>query len=70
MGDVFGGRSSKSYAHFLVLSKGSFCVISSMLYLAEDRRYLSQSAAENLRTEYKNLSQSIGALASKLRSQQ
>jgi len=40
-----------------------------MLYLAEDRRYLSQSAAENLRTEYKNLSQSIGALASKLRSQ-
>jgi hypothetical protein len=34
------------------------------------RRYLAKSAAERLRPEYKDLSKSIGALASKLRSQQ
>ena len=38
--------------------------------LAEDRRYIDKSASERLRTEYKDLSKSIGALASKLRSQQ
>jgi len=65
----FERRTKKDFAHFLDLSKGSSGEVRSMLYLAEDRRYLSQSAAENLRTEYKNLSQSIGALASKLRSQ-
>jgi four helix bundle protein len=66
----FERRTKKDFAHFLDLSKGSSGEVRSMLYLAEDRRYLSQSAAENLRTEYKDLSQSIGALASKLRSQQ
>jgi four helix bundle protein len=65
----FERRTKKDFAHFLDLSKGSSGEVRSMLYLAEDRRYLSQSAAENLRTEYKDLSQSIGALASKLRSQ-
>jgi four helix bundle protein len=61
----FERRTKKDFAHFLDLSRGSSGEVRSMLYLAEDRRYLSQSAAENLRTEYKNLSQSIGALASK-----
>jgi four helix bundle protein len=65
----FERRTKKDFAHFLDLSKGSSGEVRSMLYLAEDRRYLSQSATENLRTEYKDLSQSIGALASKLRSQ-
>ena len=64
----FERRTKKDFAHFLDLSKGSSGEVRSMLYLAEDRRYLSQSAAENLRTEYKDLSKSIGALASKLRS--
>jgi hypothetical protein len=41
-----------------------------MLYLAEDRRYIDKSFAERLRADYKDLSKSIGALASKLRSQQ
>jgi hypothetical protein len=41
-----------------------------MLYLAEDRSCLSKSLAERLRADYKDLSKSIGALASKLRSQQ
>jgi hypothetical protein len=40
-----------------------------MLYLSEDRRYIDKSAAERLRSEFKDLSKSIGALASKLRSQ-
>ena len=66
----FERRTKIDFAHFLDLSKGSSGEVRSMLYLAEDRRYLSQSAAEGLRTEYKDLSQSIGALASKLRSQQ
>ena len=67
----FERRTKKDFAHFLDLSKGSSGEVRSMLYLAEDRRYLSQSAAENLRTEYKDqdLTKSIGALASKLRSQ-
>ena len=65
----FERRTKKVFAHFLDLSKGSSGEVRSMLYLAEDRRYLSQSAAENLRTEYKDLTKSIGALASKLRSQ-
>ena len=65
----FVRQSKKDFAHFLDLSMGSSGEVRSMLYLAEDRRYLSQSADENLRTEYKDLSKSIGALASKLRSQ-
>jgi hypothetical protein len=41
-----------------------------MLYLAEGRRYLAKSTAKRLCPEYKDLSQSIVALASKLRAQQ
>jgi hypothetical protein len=39
-----------------------------MLYLAEDRKYLTLASAEQLRSSYKRLSSSIGSLASKLRS--
>ena len=66
----FERRTKKDFAHFLDLAKGSAGEVRSMLYLAEDRRYLAKSAAERLRSEYKDLSKSIGALASKLRSQQ
>ena len=66
----FERRTKKDFAHFLDLSKGSSGEVRSMLYLAEDRRYLAKSAAERLRPEYKDLSKSTGALASKLRSQQ
>jgi len=62
----FERRTKKDFAHFLDLSKGSSGEVCSMLYLAEDRLYVEKSSAENLRTEYKNLSQSIGSLASKL----
>ena len=66
----FERRTKKDFAHFLDLSKGSSGEVRSMLYLSEDRRYIDKSAAERLRSEYKDLSKSIGALASKLRSQQ
>ena len=66
----FERRTKKDFAHFLDLSKGSSAEVRSMLYLAEDRRYIEKTSAERLRAEYKDLSQSIGALASKLRSQQ
>ena len=66
----FERRTKKDFAHFLDLSKGSSGEVRSMLYLAEDRRYIDKSASERLRSEYKDLSKSIGALASKLRSQQ
>ena len=66
----FERRTKKDFAHFLDLSKGSSGEVRSMLYLAEDRRYIDKSFAERLRVDYKDLSKSIGALASKLRSQQ
>ena len=65
----FERRTKKDFAHFLDLSKGSSGEVRSMLYLAEDRRYIDKSLAERLRSDYKDLSKSIGALASKLRSQ-
>jgi four helix bundle protein len=70
LAEGFERRTKKDFAHFLNLSKGSSGEVRSMLYLAEDRRYIEKTSAEGLRTEYKDLSQSIGALASKLRSQQ
>lgn len=39
----------------------------SMLYLGEDRSYVTAKAAEPLRIDYKDLSKSIGALAASLR---
>jgi len=63
----FERRTKKDFAHFLDLSKGSAGEVRSMLYLAEDRKYLSPAEAQNLRESYKKLSASIGALASKLR---
>ena len=60
---------AEGFAHFLDLSKGSSGEVRSMLYLAEDRHYIVKSYAERLRSDYKDLSKSIGALASKLRSQ-
>ena len=66
----FERRTKKDFAHFLDLAKGSAGEVRSMLYLAEDRRYIDKSFAERLRVDYKDLSKSIGALASKLRSQQ
>jgi hypothetical protein len=38
-----------------------------MLYLGEDRSYITAKVAEALRADYKDLSKSIGALAASLR---
>jgi four helix bundle protein len=66
----FERRTKKDFAHFLDLAKGSAGEVRSMLYLSGDRNYITEKSAEQLRSEYKDLSKSIGALASKLRSQQ
>jgi four helix bundle protein len=66
----FERRTKKDFAHFLDLAKGSAGEVRSMLYLGEDRKYIGEKSSGHLRSEYKDLSKSIGALASKLRSQQ
>jgi hypothetical protein len=38
-----------------------------MLYLGEDRGYITAKASDPLRGDYKDLSKSIGALAASLR---
>ncbi len=63
----FERRTKKDFAHFLDLSKGSSGEARSMLYLAEDRNYVSPPVAQELRSLYEQLSSSIGALASRLR---
>jgi four helix bundle protein len=63
----FERRTKKDFAHFLDLAKGSAGEVRSMLYLSQDRKYLSGMIATDLRTRYEQLSTSIGALASKLR---
>jgi four helix bundle protein len=63
----FERRTKKDFAHFLDVAKGSGGEVRSMLYLGEDRGYITVKAAEPLRSEYKDLSQSIGALAASLR---
>lgn len=63
----FERRTKKDFAHFLDLSKGSAGEVRSMLYLAEDRRYILPDTALTLRSSYERLSTSIGALASRLR---
>ena len=63
----FERRTRKDFAHFLDLSKGSAGEVRSMLYLAENRKYVSSAVADKLRARYEQLSASIGALASRLR---
>lgn len=64
----FERRTKKDFAHFLDLSKGSAGEVRSMLYLAEDRKYVPKETATELRLRFERLSWSIGSLASKLRS--
>ena len=63
----FERRTRKDFAHFLDLSNGSAGEVRSMLYLAEDRKYVSPAVADKLRARYEQASTSIGALASRLR---
>ncbi|MFZ4599028.1 MAG: four helix bundle protein [Terrimicrobiaceae bacterium] len=63
----FERRTKKDFAHFLDLAKGSAGEVRSMLYLAEDRKYVNPTFAFEIREQYSKLSSSIGSLASKLR---
>jgi four helix bundle protein len=63
----FERRTKKDFAHFLDQAKGSAAEVRSMLYLAEDRKYVAPQSAADFRSKYKRLTSSIGALASKLR---
>lgn len=63
----FERRTSKDFAHFLDISKGSSGELRSMTYVAEDVAILTQDVAENLRQRYEALSRQIAAFQSHLR---
>ncbi|GAA5483631.1 four helix bundle protein [Haloferula sargassicola] len=63
----FERRSDQDFARFLDIAKGSNGEVRSMLYLAEDRGYLSPAAAGSLRLRSENLSKGIESLAKHLR---
>jgi four helix bundle protein len=63
----FERRSDPDFARFLDIAKGSNGEVRSMLYLAEDRRYLSSGEAQALRDFSENLSGGIENLAKHLR---
>jgi four helix bundle protein len=63
----FERRSDSEFARFLDIAKGSNGEVRSMLYLAEDRKYLTAETAQQLRTSSEQLSCSIESLAKHLR---
>lgn len=63
----FERRSDADFARFLDIAKGSNGEIRSMLYLAEDRSYLSHDIANEMRTFSEDLSKGIESLAKHLR---
>ena len=63
----FERRTSKDFAHFLDLAKGSAGEVRSMTYAAEDLRILEKSLALSLRQDYETLSKRISALQKHLR---
>ena len=63
----FERETDADFAHFLTIAKGSAGEVRSMLYLAEDRRYIESIIAEPMRREYKKLSQGIAQFAKYLR---
>ena len=63
----FDRHSKKDFARFLDIAKGSPGEVRSMLYLAENRKYISSVDAQPIRDAYEKLSSRIGALASSLR---
>lgn len=64
----FERRTSKDFAHFLDLAKGSAGEVRSMTYAAEDLRILSNDTASELRMDYETLSKRIAAFQKHLRS--
>ena len=64
----FERRTSKDFAHFLDLAKGSCGEVRSMLYVAEDLNYLDAAEAGAHRHRAEKLSAGIAALSRHLRS--
>lgn len=63
----FERRSDPDFARFLDIAKGSNGEVRSMLYLAEDRRYLVSQAAQDMRDFSEDLSRAIESLSKHLR---
>ena len=63
----FERKTDAEFARFLDIAKGSNGEVRSMLYLAEDRNYLSPTAAESMRSSSELLSRAIESLAKHLR---
>jgi four helix bundle protein len=64
----FERKTPKDFAHFLDLAKGSCGEVRSMLYVAEDLKYLKCEEATILRGSAEKLSRGIAAFANHLRS--
>lgn len=63
----FERGSDPDFARFLNIAKGSNGEVRSMLYLAEDRKYLNADKASEMREFSSSLSKSIFALTKHLR---
>ena len=63
----FERRSDPDFARFLDIAKGSNGEVRSMLYLAEDRDYLSFPVVNEMRNFSEDLSRAIESLAKHLR---
>jgi four helix bundle protein len=63
----FERRTDADFAHFLDVAKGSAGEVRSMLYLAEDRRFVASDIAARLRKDFVALSKGIAQLAKYLR---
>ena len=64
----FERRTPIEFARFLDIAKGSSGETRSMLYLAEDRRYIAANKCVDLRSRYQVLSSGISALTRTLKS--
>ena len=64
----FERRTTKDFAHFLDLAKGSAGEVRSMAYAAEDLKIFGNEFASTLRSEYETLSKRIAAFQKHLRS--
>ena len=63
----FERKTDQDFARFLDIAKGSNGEVRSMLYLAEDRNYLTQLTAQEMRDYSESLSRSIESLSKHLR---
>lgn len=65
----FGRKSSKDFAHFLDVARGSALEVQSLLYVAHDLNYLSTAEFEKLYKIADETISLIGGFTSYLRSQ-